>query len=175
MSKKHRPDSTKIPTEEPTVIVEMSFSEKYLPLIYSKHVQIGIFVVAFLGLTAVGSVWYLDYRQDAQAEARQPTQTAASPQEIVVTIVAEPSNATILIDGKTMEQNPVILNLTADSEHHTIIAKAPGHQTLERDVRFNKTRTIRLELPELVEPEGGASNPMPNPDPSSAVQEVITD
>ena len=175
MPKNSRHDSNHPPGEEPTVIVEISFSEKYLPLLYSKHVQIGIYVVALLALVAAGSAWYLNTQLDAQKQTSRPAKAVTQPKDIVVTVVTMPPSATILIDGKTMEQNPVVLNLTADSAHHTIIARAPGHEPLERDIRFKQTQTIRLELSEIIQPDGTDPGAPAAFGATGEIKEVITD
>ena len=68
--------------------------------------------------------------------------TDAGPSKIAISIVIDPKDAVVTVDGRLVGSVPVILNVFPDDKLHTIKAKSSGFEPLERDVTFDEPKTV---------------------------------
>lgn len=78
-----------------------------------------------------------------EPETRDITQEAVS---FELTIEAQPANATILLDGEPVANNPYTTNVLADTEAHELEVRAEGHQSQIRRFAFDRDRHLTIAL-----------------------------
>jgi eukaryotic-like serine/threonine-protein kinase len=78
-------------------------------------------------------------------EAVKPTKQEVAP--VLITVRTIPPNASIRIDDGTPVEAPYSLELAPSTALRTIEAIAPNHESVTRQVAFDQTREIVLELP----------------------------
>lgn len=127
-------------TEQATIIVNMPLMERYLPVLYSTGFRVGAAVVAVLTIAAI----VFPYSEVFNSTDKQ--------EKVDITVNIEPSDAVITIDGRRYDANPLTLNVEPDNTLHTIQANAEGFEQLERDIKFDKTKTVILVLIEVMDP-----------------------
>ncbi len=127
-------------TEQATIIVNMPKMERYLPVLYSRAFKIGMAVVAILTIAAI----MFPYSEVFKSAAKQ--------EKVDLTVHIEPSEAVITIDGHRYDRNPLTLKVDPDNTLHTIQANAEGFEQLERDIKFDKTKTVIIVLVEVKDP-----------------------
>jgi hypothetical protein len=125
-------------TETASVIVEMPEIEKRPSL---KVVAAVIFFIAASGF----GIWYFFLK------GKSPETTA--PPTVQITIQVTPPDAVVSSDGKHVGGTPPVLTVAADADLHTISAKADGFEPVERDVRFDQSKTVKLDLMEIIQPD----------------------
>jgi serine/threonine protein kinase len=127
-------------TELATIIVNMPSMERYLPVLYSTGFRVGAAVVAVLTIAAIVFPYSEVFNSTDKRE------------KVDITVNIEPSDAVIAIDGRRYDANPLTLNVEPDNTLHTIQANAEGFEQLERDIKFDKTKTVILVLIEAMDP-----------------------
>ena len=94
---------------------------------------------------------------------------AETPTFVEITIETVPPDAVVYADGKRVSGRPSIVHVTADAVLHTIAVKADGYESLERDVRFDTSKVVKIELMEIIqpdEPQGGRVPPTSTSSPT---------
>jgi serine/threonine protein kinase len=127
-------------TDQATIIVNMPLMERYLPVLYSTGFKVGVAVVAVLTIAAI----VFPYSEVFTSTDKQ--------EKVDITVNIEPSEAVITIDSRRYDANPLTLKVEPDNTLHTIQANAEGFEQLERDIKFDKTKTVILVLIEVVDP-----------------------
>ncbi|UJR83113.1 serine/threonine protein kinase [Sandaracinus amylolyticus] len=109
---------------------------------------VAIGVVAALAVWAVMASREPDPAPAAVLPVAQsvPSAPGAMPARITVRIAAEPLDARIEIDGRTVEGNPVELQTERDEATHVVRARAPGHEPQTIEVRFDRDVHAALTL-----------------------------
>jgi hypothetical protein len=128
----------------------MTEIEKRYPFLYSKNFKIGVGVTA--GLVVLAIVLFLVLPQMKNTGANQDD-VINMPAKITVTIEIDPKKAVLSVDGRRVDGNPARLVVLQDDKLHTIRAKADGYEPVERDVKFDKERTVKLSLIEIIQPD----------------------
>jgi serine/threonine protein kinase len=134
--------------EQPSVIVDM-------PEVHGAGRRKALIAVAVVVVLAAGAAAL--YLGGAFSTKEQAVATPPPPPEVTVTIRVVPENAVVSIDGARVMGNPPTVKAPASSELHTIKAKADGYESLEKDVAYDATKTVDLQLIEIVAPPGEAS------------------
>jgi serine/threonine protein kinase len=140
-------------TNQPTVIVNMPNTERYLPFLYSKTLKL---IVALLGIAAALFVFFNVFEDNDRHE------------KVVITVHIEPGESVITIDNSRYDENPATVEVDPDNALHTIQANADGFEQLERDIKFDKTKTVYLVLVEIIDPTPA------QPEETFAVQDEAT-
>ncbi len=135
------------PVAQPSVIVDMPEMEKRFPLFYSKGFRIGAVVVVLAAIVA-GIVLTQGGEDEKQLE------------KIAITVEVDPLGAAVSVDNKRFQGNPILIEAVPDNKLHTVRAKADGYEPLERDVKFDTTKTIQMSLAEIIEPEAEKEEPL---------------
>ncbi|MCP4601029.1 MAG: protein kinase [Proteobacteria bacterium] len=135
--------------EQPSVIVDMTTMEKNFPFIYSTGFRLGAALTVVLAIVAA-VIFSLSNGDDENAKP---------PEKIAIAVQIDPGSAAVIVDGKRIEGNPVTLEVFPDNKLHTVKAKAEGYEPLERDVKFDKSQTIKLALTEIIQPDEDISPP----------------
>ena len=131
--------------EQPSVIVDMPEVAKVAAR--NKTLKIAGLVA---GLAVIVVIWLM-----SSGGADEILETVAPiVEKVTITIQATPPNAAVIVDGKRVKGNPPKLIVESSDELVTIKAKADGFEPLEKDVKFNATKTITLELMEIIAPSG---------------------
>ncbi len=128
-------------SETASVIVEMPEIE--IPRSPTKTIA----VIALLLLLAGVAAWFFVIK-DFDTSTSEP-----SLPEVQITIEVSPSDATVFADGKKVSGSPAVLRLPADNSLHTIAVKADGYESIERDVRLDRSKTVKIELMEIIQPD----------------------
>jgi serine/threonine protein kinase len=131
--------------EQPSVIVDMPEMEKRFSGFLSGKMRI-IAISVVMAIAVVAAVFFLGGETD-----NSDADDTSGPKNIFITIEITPKTATVSVDGHRVEGNPPIIDIVSDSKLHTITAKAEGFESLERDVKFDSTKTINLDLAEIIE------------------------
>jgi DamX protein len=117
-------------------------------------------VVGIVGaLAAIGIVAFLVLG----GEKEPPKEPPKPPAEVTITIKVSPSSAVVNVDGKRVSGDPPMLTVAPSDAPHTVKAKADGYESLEKDVKFDATKTIELQLIEVVAPSGEVAPPAAEP------------
>lgn len=74
-----------------------------------------------------------------------PAPQAAPVASVEISISVSPSEASLTIDG-TSVPNPYTIQRMPDKREHALVARAPGHDTLRRSLRFERDLTVVLTL-----------------------------
>ena len=111
--------------------------------------------------------------------APQPTEAPApaAPKDVEITVRTIPPNASIRIDDGEPVEAPYTLQTPSSSELRMIRASAPNYTSVARQVVFDQTREIVLELtpvPTQRKPGKGRNKPEPTATPSPALDPVKT-
>ncbi len=122
-----------------SVIVEMPEIDRRK----SKKLLLTVVTLLILGALVTGYLINGRFWEDA----------GITPTELEISIEVVPKHAVIIVDGNRMEGNPVSMKVVPDGRLHTILAKADGYEQKERDIRFDKARTIQLDLAEIIQPD----------------------
>jgi serine/threonine protein kinase len=122
--------------EEPaSIIVEM-------PEIRFSRLKAVLWIAAVVLLVS-GAAWFT-FNSDYGIGTK-------SPEHVEITIDTTPKTASITVDGKRIRGNPAVVRVPMDTKLHTISAKSEGFEPIERDIKFNNSKTIKLELMEIVQ------------------------
>lgn len=127
--------------ETASVIVEMPEIAKPFPI----KIFIGIAVSLLLGGAAL---WYFALGGDKLMSGKN-----AAVQQVQITVNVTPPDAAVYVDGTRLSGIPPILSVPMDSALHTIAGKADGYEPIERDVSFDRSKTVKLELMEIIQPD----------------------
>ncbi len=136
-------------------------------------------LVASAALAAGGFAAYRFTPRNAAKEASEPTAsasipaTSATPEEgqplIDYTVRASPANARIWIDGQLAPENPATGRRPRDGAMHVVRVEAPGHETKEEQLAFDRSLFVTVELrPAAVAPTVTAAAPTGTPTAASA-------
>ncbi|MFO8073474.1 MAG: serine/threonine-protein kinase [Polyangia bacterium] len=137
-------NSSQEENEQPSVIVDMP---EVAAAARNKKIFAVVGVVVGLAIMA-GVVLFLTGPEDESA-AEQP----ARAEKIELTIRVTPAEAAVTVDGKRVEGDPPVLKVDPDGALHTVQAKAEGFEPLQKDVAFDESKLVELELMEIIEPE----------------------
>jgi serine/threonine-protein kinase len=131
--------------------------------------------------TVVMLAWPSNRPAPAPAPAVPPVIVApALPAPPVATtvrlgIVASPSDARLVLDGKALGTNPFVGAFERDTQVHELVISAPGHQSLTRTFTLDRDFNLQLNLmpdpvrvPAPVPPPVAVPPPAPPPQPSVA-------
>lgn len=128
-------------------------------------------IVVLAAIAVVGSVLFTSSFQDqpqtpSEGPPRLPTQPASttpgSPEgqtaELVdIELAATPSEARFWLDGELLGTSPYTIQREQSDTPHRLVVKAPGHATIERVLRFDRSRAVELALRPLPETTRDAS------------------
>jgi serine/threonine-protein kinase len=115
----------------------------------------GIAAVGVVALLAVAGVVVVQRRAPKAALAATVTSSAApggaatttpSSTEIDFTIRASPTQARISIDGQPEPKNPAVGRRPRDGAVHVVRVEAPGYETREEQITFDRSMLVTLEL-----------------------------
>jgi len=107
---------------------------------------------------------------------REPAPEPAAPAEVravKITVRTIPSGATIRIDDGKALSAPYSVELAPSSELRQITASAPNYQSVTRQVSFDQTREIVLELDRLQQRQVRRHKPGADPSPAASEPEVV--
>ncbi|MDD5306929.1 MAG: serine/threonine protein kinase [Deltaproteobacteria bacterium] len=138
------------PAEQPSVIVDMPEMEKRFPLLYSKKLRVAIAVVAAVIVVVVVAVVL------GIGLGGKPAQKAAPPPppaNVTIEIKVVPPGASVTLDGRRIAGNPAKIEVAPDNQFHVVKARAEGYEPLERDVKFDASKAVTIELIEIVQPD----------------------
>jgi serine/threonine-protein kinase len=76
----------------------------------------------------------------------QPSAVASPEQHVEVEIKASPAHATILLEGRPLEGNPVIERLSKSSQTYEVRIEAPGYVSRTMRVSADRSRMLEVEL-----------------------------
>jgi serine/threonine protein kinase len=102
-----------------------------------------------------------------------PPEPPASPKEVQITVRTIPSNASIRIDDGEPIEAPYTLSIPSSEAPRTIRVSAPNYTSVTRQIAFDQTREIVLELTPAAgqrrnrphgKPDGTSSPPTPSVD-----------
>ncbi len=144
------PTGTDEELAQPSVIVDMP---EVATAGSKKGVVIAVVIVALLAI--VGGILFFTMGGDGD---EPDDQVPAAPQMVTITIDVTPKTAVVSIDGKRVDGDPPSAEVEAGKVLHSVRAKAEGYEPLEKDIKFDETKTINMvleEVMETVEPEGG--------------------
>jgi serine/threonine-protein kinase len=105
-----------------------------------------------LGLRTGTSQAVAPLPQAEPADAPSPATTAAAPgpieevQTVKVTLRAEPSTATLVVDDGPALPNPYVAEQAPSDQVHTIRARAPGYRERVESTAFDSTKEVLLVL-----------------------------
>ena len=163
-----RPEGPVLPTgsdeelAQPSVIVDMPEVERAAGR-KKLFVVLGI-VVALAAVAAI--VLYLNgsFSKPEQAAVAPPP----PPAKVTITIKVSPENAIVTVDGDRVAGSPPAVTVEPSATLHTIKAKAEGFESLEKDVAFDATKAVELQLIEVVAPQEAAppAAVVPAPEPA---------
>jgi len=102
---------------------------------------------------------------DTPATQQPLTQEPAAPREVSITVRTIPPNASIRIDDGEAVEAPYTLQTSSSAEPRMIRASAPSYATTTRQVAFDQTRDIVIELTPL--PGKPSKKPRGKSEPSS--------
>ncbi len=126
---------------------------------------------AVLLLAAGGGV----YGFGSGTESRPQLGADASAKPVVsewvrVRISVYPANATLTVDGETMQESPVVLMPLIDARQHEVVAQLDGYKTIVRQLRFDRDLSLDLVLEPLVPQSASVASvapPRPEAEPPS--------
>ncbi|MCK9460326.1 MAG: PEGA domain-containing protein [Proteobacteria bacterium] len=119
-----------------------------------------IAVVVVVCLVAIAAVVYF---LASGSEEMKPPPEPLPPAEVTITIKVVPESAVVSVDGERVAGNPPIITVAPSDASHAVKAKADGYESLEKDVKFDATKTIDLQLIEVVAPSGETAVETPPP------------
>ena len=142
-------------SETASVIVEMPEIQKKPPVKW-------ILLVGILLLLAGGIAWHLLAKEGTLFSSDEPKIPT-----VQITIDVTPPDAVVYADGKRIGGRPPVLTAPMDTALHTIAGKANGFESIERDVSFDRSKSVKLELMEIIQPDDPAPDePTPQENPS---------
>jgi serine/threonine protein kinase len=136
------PNELDAANNQPTIIVNMPSTERYLPFLYSKTFKLIVAIVVLLGIAA----YFFPFSDLFKNNKQQQKEKAA------ITVHIEPADAVVTIDNHQYAENPVTIDVDPDNALHTIQANAEGFEPLERDIKFDKTKSVYLVLVKIIDP-----------------------
>jgi hypothetical protein len=132
---------------QPSVIVDMP---EVASAAGKKKVFIVVGVVAVIAVIAVVAYLFAGGFE----EEKKPPPPPPPPADVTITIKVTPESAVVSVDGQRVTGNPPALTVAPDGAPHAVNAKADGYESLEKDVKFDATKMIELQLIEIVAPTG---------------------
>jgi eukaryotic-like serine/threonine-protein kinase len=109
----------------------------------------------------------------APAKPENVNTNVAPPEDVQITLRTIPPNGSVRIDGGEPVSTPYMLRTPSSSELRVLRASAPNYTSVTREVTFDQTREIVLELgPQVGQPatqQPGQRKPKPRskPEPSA--------
>ena len=111
----------------------------------------------------------------------EPVLRAAAPEPaapvearaVKITVRTIPSNAMIRIDDGSAVSAPYSVELAPSAELRQITASAPNYQSVTRQVSFDQTREIVLELDRLQQRQGRRHKPSADSTPAASQPEMV--
>jgi hypothetical protein len=109
----------------------------------------------------------------ASAEPKPVLDVNTPPREVQITLRTIPPNASIRIDEGELVEAPYTLQTASSAELRMIRASAPNYVSVTRQIAFDQTREIVLELAPVPgprrpkprnKPEAASASPSPPPD-----------
>ena len=146
---------------EGTIPPELAQPRSKLPLLIVLVsvilVAAGVGVAAALGVFGGGEGG--DVANDAVVANEPPEEPTPTPvkvenvepapaQPVDIEIRAEPASAEIWLDGERLEGNPHKAKLIPSSDRYLLVVKAAGYVTREREVTFDRGRSLEIVLRE---------------------------
>jgi serine/threonine protein kinase len=126
-----------------------------------KKLFVAIGIVAVLAAAgAIGLYLNGSFSKPAPVLAPPPP-----PAKVTVTIRVVPDSAVVSVDGQRVMGTPPVVTVEPSATVHTIKAKADGFESLEKDVSFDATKTVELQLIEVVAPDEAAAAIVAPPEP----------
>jgi serine/threonine-protein kinase len=123
----------------------------------SKLRRVYVFALA-LGVGALAGALFLSNRREPQgaptrsipadsppAPAPSASERPAAP-DVELYIVALPAEAVITVDGVPLASNPYSARVPIDARVHRVHVAAPGHEEVEREIRYDRPVTLRIKL-----------------------------
>ncbi len=140
----HEMESRREELEQPSVIVDMpevrSASRKRALVVF------GVVAAVVAAVAAVAWVFVFGAEEPPPVEVEQ----------VEITILVTPKDAAVNVDSKLVEGDPRVVKIEPSESLHTISAKAEGYEPLEKDVKFDTSKTVELALIEVVAPSADA-------------------
>ena len=121
-----------------------------------------VLAAAFTAVIAIGGTFAYFASRGAHSQEPVSTKPVASAQ-IQIRISAEPTGATLSVDGRTLDGNPAALTLPGDTLDHEVRATLSGYETYKKAVHFD--RDLSLEI--MLQPVAAAPAPSVSADPVS--------
>jgi serine/threonine-protein kinase len=144
----HELESRREELEQPSVIVDMpevaSAGRKRKLVVFGVAAALAAAVAAVAGLLLFG---------EKQPEFPPP----AEVELIEITILVTPGDAVVNVDGSIVTGDPRVIRVEPGGPLHNISAKAEGYEPLEKDVRFDVSKTVELSMSKVVGPKADAS------------------
>lgn len=127
-----------------------------LPVIVAVTLLVGLGVTAILFATGfVGRPEATPREQRSEATNHGPGTdngpARATAGIVDIELAASPEGATFWLDDELLGTTPYTLQRERSDAAHQLVVKAAGHATIERVVRFDRSRTIELALHPLRE------------------------
>lgn len=85
---------------------------------------------------------------------------AVEPKTVTITVATQPKNAKIVLDGKNVGVGNFSMTAEVSTQLHDLVVSAPGYQTQEQAVSFDRTNALVIELE-----EEAPAKPEPAPEP----------
>jgi len=96
---------------------------------------------------------------DTSTPTAQGSATAVTEVRIRISVV--PATAKLSVDGKEIKDRPYVVALPATATDHAVRVEAPGHETENRIVKFDRSQELTIELKKS--PGTGAKGPFVAP------------
>ena len=104
-----------------------------------------VLAAAFAAVIAIGGTFAYFASRGARPPDPVSTKPAASAQ-IQIRISAEPTGATLSVDGRTLDGNPAALTLAGDTLDHEVRATLSGYETYKKAVHFDRDLSLEIML-----------------------------
>jgi len=138
------PTGTDEELAQPSVIVDMPEAERSGA---GRKAAIVVVIVAVLAIAGV--VGFLSMGgEETPPEPPAPV----APAKLVITVEVDPKEAVVSIDDRRVDGDPPTLEVVADEDLHAVRAKAEGYEPLEKDIRFDATKTVPMVLKKIEAP-----------------------
>jgi serine/threonine protein kinase len=92
---------------------------------------------------------FVAHEPPAHATAAEPTPAPETPQAVKITLRTIPARATLRIDGGDPLTSPYNMEVAPSQQLRQITASAPNYASVTRQVSFDQTREIVIELDRL--------------------------
>jgi hypothetical protein len=114
-----------------------------------KRVVFGVGAVVVVAAAAVAGVLLL-------GKAEPVVEPPAAVEPVEITLLVTPKDAAVSVDGAIATGDPRVIRVEPSRTLHNISAKAEGFEPLEKDVSFDVSKTVELNMVEVVLPAADA-------------------